>query len=145
MRDLDEMLNELSEKESDPDQTKLSQIEKKRIYQMTMNKIGEEKATRKKQRLKAGVTKAATVAMIVAGIGITGTKVGAMMGLDNSIKQFFGIKNNEEQCAQTMVTTSNAKSSDQGVTLNISQTIGDTSRFYVVFTANFISDFRLSA
>jgi uncharacterized membrane protein len=49
MRDLDEMLNELSEKESDPDQTKLSQIEKKRIYQMTMNKIGEEKATRKKQ------------------------------------------------------------------------------------------------
>lgn len=34
-----------------------------------------------------------------------------------------------------MVTTSDAKSSDQGVTLNISQTIGDTSRFYVVFTA----------
>ena len=41
----------------------------------------------------------------------------------------------EEQRAQTMVATSNAKSSDQGVTLNISQTIGDTSRFYVVFTA----------
>lgn len=135
MRDIDEMLNELSENESNPDQTELSQIEKKRIYQMTMKKIGEEKAASKKQRLKAGVTKAATVAMIVAGLGITGTKVGAMFGLDNSIKQFFGIKNNEEQRAQTMVTTSNAKSSDQGVTLNISQTIGDTSRFYVVFTA----------
>lgn len=92
MRDLDEMLKELSENESNPDQTELSQIEKKRIYQMTMNKIGEEKAASKKQRLKAGVTKAATVAMIVAGLGITGTKVGAMFGLDNGIKQFFGIK-----------------------------------------------------
>lgn len=135
MRDLDEMLNELSEKESNPDQEALSQLEKKRIYQMTMKKIGEEKATIKKQRFKIGVTKAATVAMIVAGLGITGTKVGAMFGVDNSIKQFFGIKNSEEQRAQTMVTTSDAKSSDQGVTLNISQTIGDTSRFYVVFTA----------
>lgn len=135
MRDLDEMLNELSEKESNPDQEALSQLEKKRIYQMTMKKIGEEKATIKKQRFKTGVTKAATVAMIVAGLGITGTKVGAMFGVDNSIKQFFGIKNSEEQRAQTMVTTSDVKSSDQGVTLNISQTIGDTSRFYVVFTA----------
>ena len=135
MRDLDEMLNKLSEKESNPDQKALSQLEKKRIYQMTMKKIGEEKATIKKQRFKTDITKAATIAMIVAGIGITGTKVGAKFGLDDSIKQFFEIKNNEERRAQTMVTTSNAKSSNQGVTLNISQTIGDTSRFYVVFTA----------
>ncbi len=52
-------LYELIDDMKSPDQEALSQLEKKRIYQMTMKKIGEEKASIKKQRFKTGVTKAA--------------------------------------------------------------------------------------
>lgn len=135
MKDLDEMLKQLSKEEAKLDQTELSQMEKKRIYRMTMKKIEEEKTSLKRRKIKNGVTKVAAAAVIIAALGTTGTKVGAMLGLDNNIKHFFGIKDSKQNQAESMVTTPDAKSSDHGVTLNISQAIGDGSRFYVVFTA----------
>lgn len=135
MKDLDKMLKQLSEEEAKPDQTELSQMEKKRIYHMTMKKIEEEKANTKRRKIKKGVTKVAAAVVIIAVLGTTGTKVGAMLGIDNNIKRFFGIQDSKQNQAEDMVTTPDAKSSDHGVTLNISQAIGDDSRFYVVFAA----------
>ena len=138
MRDLENMLQGLGEKNKKAEQEgiTMTDLEKKRIFAQTMTKIEQEKVNenrdKKNRRWRtAGKAAAAVTAVVLVGIG--GTKAAAALGLDDSIRSFFHIEAGvPSQKIEKMVSTPEASTTNNGVSVSTSQVIGDTTRFYAV-------------
>lgn len=138
MRDLENMLQGLGEKNKKAEQEEITMtdLEKKRIFAQTMTKIEQEKVNenrdKKNRRWRtAGKAAAAVTAVVLVGIG--GTKAAAALGLDDSIRNFFHIEAGvPSQKIEKMVSTPEASTTNNGVSVSTSQVIGDTTRFYAV-------------
>lgn len=167
MKTIEQLLENLPEAEAAEDREKeMSELEKRRIYDLTMKKIKAEKkesggaerewVDRKnsmpennseigigekngKVRKWFHVTAAAVAAVCVVGaLSITAA---AAFGLDDSIRNFFGISGEKEsQQAEKLTTIEEASAEDNGVKLTLTQVIGDKTRFYAVVKAAGIPD-----
>lgn len=138
MKNLDEILNELGkEQKSD-----LTSLEKRRIYTNTMDKIHKEiksgSPEQKKKHHWKKTTKilaaAAATFCVVCTLSITAV---AAFGLDNNIRNYFHVQDKtSEKQIHNLVTEENAASTSHGVTLSLSQVIGDKTRFLAVVKAS---------
>ena len=122
----------------------MTELEKKRILAKTMEKIEQEKISenvqQKSNRWKvAGKVAAAALAVVL--VGTAGTKAAAALGLDSSIRNFFGIQTQEEtKNAEKLISTPQATAADNGTTISTSQMIGDHTRLYAVLKAKNLPD-----
>ena len=146
MRDLENMLQGLGEenKKAEQEGSEMTELEKKRILAKTMEKIEQEKVSenvqKKTNRWKmAGKVAAAALAVVL--VGTAGTKAAAALGLDSSIRNFFGIQTQEEtKNAEKLISTPQATAADNGTTISTSQVIGDHTRLYAVLKAKNLPD-----
>ena len=146
MRDLENMLQGLGEenKKAEQEGSEMTELEKKRILAKTMEKIEQEKVSenvqKKTNRWKmAGKVAAAALAVVL--VGTVGTKAAAALGLDSSIRNFFGIQTQEEtKNAEKLISTPQATAADNGTTISTSQVIGDHTRLYAVLKAKNLPD-----
>lgn len=148
MKDMDQLLEELGQNKEDfVEEGGLTELEERRIYMRTMQKIENEKAKAKKcgnkgkspfwKKYSRFATAAAAVG-IVCMISVTAV---AAFGLDQNIKNFFGIYDKvTEKRAEKLVSSVDAKAVSNGVEISVSQMIGDRTRFYVVLNAKDIPD-----
>ncbi len=142
MTDLEDMLDTLAEAERHPDP--LPELEQKRLHQMTIEKIAkegsEQTASDKTSFLTFRLSKAVAAILILALIGVAGTRAAAHFGLDQSIRSFFHIGTEDTKRAEKLVSQPVAECTSQGITISVSQVIGDKSRFYTVFDAENIPE-----
>lgn len=155
MRDLEKMLEGLSEDKNHMDKIQikkgendLTELEVKRIYNRTMEKIEEERGKEKteEQSGKHGsffkkYSKIVAAAAIAGTVCLAGATAVASLRLDQSIKNFFFINDKaEEKKAEKLLSEVNKKSKNNGIEISVSQVLSDTSRCYAVLKAKDIPD-----
>lgn len=150
MRDLDEMLENMKDNEQNQDFEGMNDLERRRIYQKTMQKIEtmqeeeEEEGTTmerenypKKQNKKSyfsrQITKAAAAICIIA---LAGGTAFAGWKLHDGIKTHYHINDKKtEQKVEKMVSTIDQSVTSGGITVRVCQVIGDENGFYAVLEA----------
>lgn len=147
MKNIEELLQGLSQQDGHAErkETPLTEAEIKRIHQKTMQKINGETNTGSKVvkhpsfwRKYYKPLAAAAAACFVCMAGATAF---AAFGLDDSIRNFFRIYDDQSQkTAEKLTTNVNASAESAGVKLELTQTIGDQSGFYAVINASGIKD-----
>ncbi len=149
MRDMDKMLEELVENKDriEREDDHLTELEKKRIYNRTMQKIEEEREKERLDTKKGKVhfwrkySRLVTAAAVAGAICLAGATAVAAFGIDQNIKNFFGIQDTSvEKKAEKLVSEVDKKSKSNGVEINLSQVISDNSRCYAVLKAKDIPD-----
>lgn len=155
-KNIEDLLQELSQQESRSErkETTLTESEIQRIHQKTLQKINEElnqstdTAAAKEpdnvvthpsfwKRYCKPLT-AAAAACLICMVGVTAF---AAFNFDDSIRNFFGIYDEQSQkTAEKLTTNVNASDQVDDVKLDLTQTIGDHSGFYAVINASGLKD-----
>lgn len=151
MRDLDKMLEGLAEEKNNLErgENNLTELEERRIYTRTMQKIQEEREremnnqreNRGKEHFWRKYSRLVTAAAVAGAVCLAGATAVAAFGLDQNIKNFFHIQDEaEEKKAEKLVSEVDTKAESNGVKISVSQIISDKSRFYAVLDAKDIPD-----
>lgn len=167
MRDLDKMLNDMKEedKEFEREVDDLNELEKRRIFDLTMKKInalergegtedleeiekdikpqdfeGETVENLSKHKHKKRIVKISKeivkVAAAIVIIVVAGGSAIAGLGLDSSIKNYFGIHDTKtKKKVEKLVTAVDQTVKSGGVAVTVRQVIGDNTGFYAVLEA----------
>lgn len=151
MKNLDKLFEELVQAKDDlgKEEKELTELERRRIYARTMEKIQEERekemqeerGNRGKKHFWEKYSKLVTAAAAVVLVCVVSATAVAAFRLDDSIKNFFHIQDKKtEKTAEKLVSQVDTKATSNGVTVSISQVIGDKTRFYAVINAKDVPD-----
>lgn len=149
MKDIDKMLEGLAENKDHIERgdDQLTELEMKRIYNRTMQKIEEKRGKEMRGQKKGKIhftkkySRLATAAAVVAAVCLAGATAVAAFGMDQNIKNFFNIQDKAtEKKAEKLVSEIDQKSVSNGVEIALSQVISDDSRCYAVLKAKNLPD-----